>query len=201
MRASTKRRPTQKSEVTRQKLLEAAVTCLWKYGYANTTLETVAAEAGMSRGPQRYYFPTRIDLMLGVWKHLSEQLVEDYWGFDQPDLSSRERLDLMIDASIKRAGSRAHTAELELKLAIRGDSPLKSVLSPLINRREQDADERWVKLFKDTGRSRSDLIATRYMLVSMVQGLAIQRATGRPTALLKRIEKELRDISHELMGL
>lgn len=197
--AATTRKATQKSAQTRVRLLDAAVTCLWKYGYAGTTLNAVAKEAGLSRGPQQYYFPSRVDLMLGVWDYVSEQLSVDYGPALEPGLSHEERIDAMLDVSIGRAGSRAHVAELELKLATRGDPELRAVLQDLINAREAEADRAWVGLFSEGGQSPEDLIAHRYTMVSMIHGLAIERISGRPADLLARMEAEKRRISHELL--
>ncbi len=196
-------RPTRqsslKSAATRQRLLEAAVTCLWQYGYAGTTLSAVAREAGLSRGPQQYYFPSKVDLMVGVWEYISNQLDLDYRGFMDPALTDQERLDLAIDASIRRAGTKAHVVELELKLATRGDAELQTVLQGLINKRESEADAVWVQMFGHTGVPPEDLIAHRYAIVGMIHGLAIERISGRPKALLARMEEELRTVVYGLL--
>lgn len=190
---------TAKSAESRQKLLEAAVTCLWKHGYAGTTLSSVAKEAGFSRGPQQYYFPTRVDLMVGVWDYLSKNLENEYRSVFDPDLTVPERLRAAIEVSITRAGTKQYVAELELKLATRGDAALADVLVDLINEREDRADRVWASGFKNSGKSETDILVDRYVLVGMIHGLAIERISGRPQALLSRMEDELREMADRLI--
>jgi hypothetical protein len=52
----------EKSADTRRRLLEAAIMCWIKGGYANTTGSEIAERAGLSRGAQLYHFPTQKDL-------------------------------------------------------------------------------------------------------------------------------------------
>jgi AcrR family transcriptional regulator len=51
-----------RSRATRLKLLQSAVECLARHGYAASTVAVVAAHAGVSRGAAQHHFPTRDDL-------------------------------------------------------------------------------------------------------------------------------------------
>ncbi len=200
MSASARRQTHMKGAATRQRLLEAAVTCLWKYGYAGTTLTSVAREAGMSRGPQQYYFPTRVDLMVGVWDYVSTQMELHYSVMGHPSLSRQEKLQATVEAAIEWAGSKAHIAELELKLATRGDPDLRAVLQDLINARESATDAVWSRFFGEPDVAEADLTARRYAIVGMIHGLAIERISGRPQALLTRMEQELRQMAQTALS-
>lgn len=46
-----------------QRLLDAAITCLGRYGYAKTTLDDIARVAGCGRATAYRYFPSRSDLI------------------------------------------------------------------------------------------------------------------------------------------
>jgi AcrR family transcriptional regulator len=68
------RRPqAERSADTRAKLIDAAITCLHRTGYSATTVSTVAAEAGVSRGAMTHQFPAKTDLMLAVVQSVFEQ--------------------------------------------------------------------------------------------------------------------------------
>ncbi|WP_156363687.1 TetR/AcrR family transcriptional regulator [Sphingomonas sp. Leaf357] len=68
------RRPqAERSADTRSKLIEAAIACLHRTGYSTTTVSTVAAEAGVSRGAMTHQFPAKTDLMIAVVEHVFEQ--------------------------------------------------------------------------------------------------------------------------------
>lgn len=50
----------------RQRLIDAAITCLRRVGYAATTTQLVMEEAGVSRGAMLHHFPTKVDLIVAV---------------------------------------------------------------------------------------------------------------------------------------
>ena len=52
-----------RSRATRQRLLEAAVSCLATRGWEASTVSVIAAEAGISRGAVQHHYPTREDLV------------------------------------------------------------------------------------------------------------------------------------------
>lgn len=47
-------------------ILNAVARVLAREGFANTTIDAIAAEAGLSKGGVLYYFPTKRDLLLGL---------------------------------------------------------------------------------------------------------------------------------------
>ncbi|MFD6417236.1 TetR/AcrR family transcriptional regulator [Streptomyces sp. NPDC060194] len=62
-----------RSRATRQRLLEAAVSCLAELGWAGSTVTVVAVRAGVSRGAAQHHFPTREDLFTAAVEHVAEQ--------------------------------------------------------------------------------------------------------------------------------
>ncbi|WP_035037604.1 TetR/AcrR family transcriptional regulator [Caulobacter sp. AP07] len=67
------RRPqAERSADTRAKLIQAAITCLYRTGYSATTVSSVADEAGVSRGAMTHQFPAKTDLMLAVVQSVFE---------------------------------------------------------------------------------------------------------------------------------
>ncbi|WP_304177670.1 TetR/AcrR family transcriptional regulator [Phenylobacterium aquaticum] len=61
-----RRRQADRSSSTRDRLIEAAITCLHQRGYAQTTVSVVAEAAGVSRGAMTHQFPAKTDLMVAV---------------------------------------------------------------------------------------------------------------------------------------
>ncbi|MEY9847368.1 TetR/AcrR family transcriptional regulator [Streptacidiphilus sp. MAP5-3] len=62
-----------RSRVTRQRLLEAAVDCLAEVGWTGSTVAVVAERAGVSRGAAQHHFPTREDLFTAAVEHVAVQ--------------------------------------------------------------------------------------------------------------------------------
>jgi AcrR family transcriptional regulator len=56
----------ERSAFMRQRLIDAAIACLRRVGYAATTTQLVMEEAGVSRGAMLHHFPTKVDLIIAV---------------------------------------------------------------------------------------------------------------------------------------
>lgn len=67
------REPQQdRSRITRQRLLEAAIDCLASMGWAGTTVAVVAERAGVSRGAAQHHFRTREELVTAAVEYGAE---------------------------------------------------------------------------------------------------------------------------------
>jgi AcrR family transcriptional regulator len=79
----------------RGKILDAAVAVVQRDGVTGVTLDSVAAEAGLTRGGLMYHFRGRDALLLAIHRHLAGQweagMVEAA-GKPAPDASAEERL-------------------------------------------------------------------------------------------------------------
>ena len=56
----------------RHRLVNAAIQCLCRVGYAATTTQLVMDEAGVSRGAMLHHFPTKVDLVVAVGEYAAE---------------------------------------------------------------------------------------------------------------------------------
>jgi AcrR family transcriptional regulator len=61
-----------RSRATRERLLEATIASLAESGWSRTTVATVAARAGVSRGAAQHHFPTRGDLVTAAIRHMTD---------------------------------------------------------------------------------------------------------------------------------
>ncbi len=73
MTTAPTREPQQdRSRATRQRLLEAAITCLAELGWTASTVTVVAERAGVSRGAAQHHFPTREALFTAALEHVAQ---------------------------------------------------------------------------------------------------------------------------------
>ena len=119
-----------RSTRTRERLLEATVTCLVAYGYAGTTMQRVQRGAGVSRGALIHHFATMNDLLVGAIHHVARRQLDE--------------LRDVLDALDERGGdprTAAHLlhsfmsgplflAGLELWMAARTTATLREALVP-----------------------------------------------------------------------
>ena len=185
-----------RAEKTRQKLIDATIECLAKYGYAGAQLGLISDIAGVSRRPRQYYFPTRTSLMSEVWHEIRQRDDATFQSLLDPERPLNETVELIVDSAIKKYKTEQYLADLHLKLAIRSDDDLANVLRPHMEQREADADAHWVELFAEVGKPKEQLIAIRYLHVSLLRGLAIEYIFREDLSNLPFLEEEFKRTMH-----
>ena len=58
-------------------IIRAAAESLLENGYAGTSVRSIASRAGVAIGNLQYYFPTKSELLIEAWRHLTERSVEE----------------------------------------------------------------------------------------------------------------------------
>lgn len=168
--AEKRRRRTQaeRSAATRSVLLEAAINCLYEYGYGATTTILVAEKAGVSRGAMLHQFPSKADLMAYVVEQVFEEAVGIYQellaGIDDP----RERLIAYPEAAWKVDSRPAGVAALEIIQGSRSDAELAAKIGPVEARNEAMAIASLSKEFH-----RPPSAPLLHLIVGTVRGLSI----------------------------
>ncbi|RJQ78823.1 TetR/AcrR family transcriptional regulator [Pseudonocardiaceae bacterium YIM PH 21723] len=120
-----------RSRITRQRLLEAAVICLANQGWAGSTVSVVAERAGVSRGAAQHHFPTREALFTAAVEFMTkvryDELRRRVDRLPGP-LSRRDRIvflmEQMVDSPLFRAA-------LHLWVAAASDPALKEQIVKL----------------------------------------------------------------------
>ena len=98
MKAATRNR--QSPEVRRRELIEATMRSIAKYGYAGTTIETICAEAEVSRGLINHHFGSKEELIRQSYKALRDEWVAQTHGsIDAACVEPEDRLRAMIRVS------------------------------------------------------------------------------------------------------
>jgi AcrR family transcriptional regulator len=69
-----RRTQTERSELMKQRLIEAAIECLDTIGYASLSVSQVVDRADVSRGAFMHHFATKAALMNAVGEHLVHQI-------------------------------------------------------------------------------------------------------------------------------
>lgn len=128
---------------TRQRILEAAAAAVVKHG-ASASLETVAREAGVSKGGLLHHFRSKEDLMIALAEHVHTTFEEQVEAQLDPEDTEPGRLI--------RAYVRASLHQLEAS-AVRDEATLMAALStiPQVVGDAQSATGRWRERFAADG--------------------------------------------------
>lgn len=177
-----RRTQEERSESTRARVIEAAINCLHRAGYAGTSTTLVAEEAGVSRGAMVHQFPSKAELMLAVVRavfHQDGELYERSLKAASPRQWLREFPSTMWDVISRPAG----VAVIEIMLASRSDPDLAKRLRSEQQRIDREAHV-WVLKHMATAdiEDRPDGEAIHRLFVAAVRGLALEQLFMRNKA-------------------
>ncbi len=139
-----------KSAQTRIAILEAAVDCLEKFGYAKTTTQLIAQTAEISRGAMLHHYATKQDLIAAVIDYTFYKRLEGFIGRIR-DLTDEQRVreHAGIELYWQSLLTREFTAYLELMMAGRTDEELRSILLPKARHYDRSERETVVSAFPE----------------------------------------------------
>jgi AcrR family transcriptional regulator len=125
------RRPqAERTAEMRARLIQAAVTCLFRTGYTSTTVSAVADEAGVSRGAMTHHFKAKTDLMLAVVQSVfeSDSVIYNASIDEMEPVRWLERLPQTMWSVMSRPSG---VAVMEIMLASRSEPELAEPLRTL----------------------------------------------------------------------
>jgi AcrR family transcriptional regulator len=194
----------QKSAMTRDRILDAAISCFINLGYTNVTTAKVASSAGVSRGAMLHHFPSKTELIQAAVEYLHGKLLEDYTERVKSIPVSKK------GAARRRAGLDAYwdhlTGDLavayhELCVAGRTDPELKEILESSSAVFAQHVRETNAELFAEwNDRGDRYLLAmdvTRFMMEGMAVGQLTEDRPKRVKLLLDYLADRLEEIFEE----
>jgi AcrR family transcriptional regulator len=125
-----RRTQAERSADTRSRLIQAAITCLYRTGYSATTITTVADEAGVSRGAMTHQFPAKTDLMLAVVQSVFED-DGNLYNAAVASMRPRQWLQSLPQTMWNIISRPSGIAVMEIMLASRSDPDLAKKLRAL----------------------------------------------------------------------
>lgn len=191
----------ERSAQMRQRLIEAAVTCLRRVGYAATTTQLVMEEAGVSRGAMLHHFPTKVDLIIAVGeaaalhqnRYVRHRLTEAAPGMERYLLLTRATWEAMCEPPA--------LALIEIMMASRSDAVLGERFPPIAEKLEAEQRDGVWELARDLGVRDRDTIDHMVRLhLGAMRGLAIELMFNRDHAAAEASIRLLEDYTRKLTG-
>ncbi len=169
-----RRAQAERSADTRAKVIEAAIRCLHRLGYASTTLMLVAQEAGMSRGAMTHQFPIKTDLMLAVVEAVFEQESADYRRTVER-YRPREWMRALPSIMWEVMSRPPAIAVTEIMLASRSDPTLADRLHAIQSEIDAVAHAWVIERLTDAGlHELPDGAAIHRLFIASIRGLALE---------------------------
>jgi AcrR family transcriptional regulator len=181
------RTQAERSERTRELLLDATVDCLVELGYAHTTVQEICQRAGLSRGAQQHHFTTKAELMTSALEHLFARLSAQILNTTAELPPGPERIEAGVDQLWAAYSGTLSTAAVELWVAARTDPELRRSLLP-VDRALGHATLQFYRQIvgQDIDEQRAETLLL--LTVNLIRGLALDAMIGgdatRRTTLL-----------------
>ena len=180
MATIARRTQAERSESTRKLLLDAAIECLVKRGYANTTTTEIADRAGVSRGAQLHHFPSKAALVSAALDHLFKRRHEEYLEAMADLPTGADRAAASIDLLWKVMTGPAFYAWLELVVAARTDPALRKSISGIAGQLAASVEASFREQFPDAQEGPFAEVAPGFTF-ALLQGLALENILeGKP---------------------
>jgi AcrR family transcriptional regulator len=194
----------QKSAMTRDRILDAAITCFITLGYTNVTTAKVAQSAGVSRGAMLHHFPSKTELIQAAVEYLHDKLLEDYTqrvSNIPADLQGKDRRRAGLEAYWDHLTGDLFVVYHELCVASRSDPELSVILESSQQLFEQHVRESNEHLFAEwIGRGDRFLLAmdvTKFMMEGMAASRLMTDREERVNRLLNYLADRLEEIFEE----
>ncbi len=191
----------QKSAMTRDKILDAAIDCFIKMGFTNVTTAKVSDSAGVSRGAMLHHFPSKLELIRAAIEYLHDKLVEDFTKrmTDIPSsLQDKAKRRAGLDAYYDHLHCDLFAAYHELCVAGRTDPELAVILQLSVERFEDHIYESNETLWKEWS-ERGDLYLLAMDLTKFVmEGMAVGHIGKNKPQRVKRLIDYLADRLEEI---
>lgn len=164
----------ERSALTRHRLVEATVQCLYELGYHQTSTVVVTQRAKVSRGAMLHHFPSKADLMMATMEHIRGKRGEAHRLHLEKFTSEREQFLQLIDVLWEEFQTPTGVARIELMLGSRNDPELGPRFSELNMQLEGiHKDLIWSRAQRLGIRNRKKVDAFTQLYAAAVRGLAI----------------------------
>lgn len=120
----------QRSQATRQEILDATIDCFVDIGYVRTTTTEIAKKAGFTRGAVQYYFPTTRHALEASVKYLTEKWLDQYMTAARNAPPGTDYIDYAVDTLWRFVNDKLFVAWQELTAASRTDPELRKIIRP-----------------------------------------------------------------------
>lgn len=174
-KAPPRRTQGERSADTRRRILDAALSCLSRQGYAGTTTLAVAARARVSRGAQLHHFPTRAALISAAVQHLFDRLREDYERSFAAVPPGADRVRAAVGLLWSAFQDEALAAVLELGVAARTDAELARALRPISDAHHRHVVRLARNFFPEAAAGARRFEETLQFVLDALQGMAVRR--------------------------
>jgi AcrR family transcriptional regulator len=171
-------RQAQKSASTRKLIVEAALQCLIKYGYSQTTTPRIADEAGLSRGAMMHHFSNRLTVIQAAIEYLHAKRLRAFRRAVSSLPENQPHLHDALEAYWRHVTHPLFVAFHELAVAARTDKDLEKILKPAKEAFYREWYRLAVDLFPEWQSDQKSFDLALNLVQSTLEGMALARLSA-----------------------
>ncbi|MDK3020165.1 TetR/AcrR family transcriptional regulator [Pseudodonghicola flavimaris] len=185
-----------RSQAMRARICRAAIACLDRYGYAETSFARVQEKAGVSRGAITHHFPSKQALVAATALVLLSKALEPARNRDSSDAPMPVHALILAswDSVVNSAGGRAM---VEILSACRSDRALHALLADKLHDWDRQSRRSITRHYVGTDAEDAELLWS--IARSFLRGLILhEQFTADPAYLGRMVERFARMMETQL---
>ncbi|PHR92835.1 MAG: hypothetical protein COA69_05780 [Robiginitomaculum sp.] len=185
----------QRTKKSKETICNAAIWCLDKYGYAETSINRITQKAGMSRGALTHHFPSKEDLIVeSVERLLSRAVATGERGHGERGQNPQFDIRDTIRWIWKNLDTLQGRALVEVLIASRTDTALNARISQKLIHWNQTIGANLLRTHTSKTVSDEEIILLFEVCRTFFRGLLVQRSFVQDKAELSKIADKFIDV-------
>lgn len=172
-KATVRRTQEQRRQETREAVLQAAMTVLIKDGYEKFTTSRVAAVAGVSRGAQENYFPTKNKLIVAATQYTLARALDEARSLAQRNDGASDPIDMFLENSKSFYFSPTYLALMEIITVARRNPALAKANTPVVRDFRNAVEAIWIDALCAAGYARLSVQSVVKIAHYVLRGMAL----------------------------
>ena len=168
----------ERSAISRDKIVRAAVQCLAHVGYNATSFALIAATAGISTGRMQHHYANKADIMGAVVDFVRQQTAQLLSLRKLKAQDPRDRVLEYVQLVRRNFEGEYVPAVLEIRVAMKGDRELAAVVEPLFQLYDARAYSDLEDLLMAAGMPQATAHVWMRLVVSTLRGMAVERVAA-----------------------
>lgn len=161
-----------KREVTRERVIQAAITCIYKEGFNAAHTNRIAEEAGVSWGVLQYHFGDKDTLLQAVLDHIFDDFLNTLAATELRGDSLRARLEELIDAVWSLISKKEYRVSIAILRNAGKDKASKINGQKQVKKWAARMSDLWDHLLQDDVANAAMSETARHLLFAGLRGLA-----------------------------
>jgi len=167
----TGKKPT-KSEATRERVIQAAIDCIYRDGFHAAHTNRIAEEAGVSWGVLQYHFGDKDSLLQAVIDHIFDEFVATLESTSLQGDTLQQRVRQLIDVVWALVSKKEYRVSIAI-LRNAGKDPASRINGQKqVSRWAKRASQLWDGLFEGSLQEPQRSEVARHLLFATLRGMA-----------------------------